>query len=310
MSKLYVNIANTPETLAKGLMFVKDMPPDEGMLFSFSRVQPLRFWGENTFLPLDIAFVDGDGVIREISKISPFSRKTVESSIPCKYAIEANDGFFKEHRIEIGDKIIINKDDDRCFLTFASKRRNTDPSASNARVRELLAQIMGPDVAYDLDPQSGQSTSQPDAASIDDPNLPTIRGDDIGQYLEDDLEEQPEGIEVAPPEEELPQQPQEPQPVPETEGEYPEFTGPSSVMEAITWAKENNEVMRISYTTKKGTPIERDVEPHGTFHSESTGKEILVTFDETIGNIRAFIIINIRTFAFTGKTFEKKFRLA
>jgi uncharacterized membrane protein (UPF0127 family) len=97
MGKLYVNIADTPSKQAQGLMFVKSMPEDEGMLFDFSRRQVLSFWGSNTFIPLDIAFVDEGGYIRKISKIAPMSEKMVTSDVPCKYAVEANHGYFEDN---------------------------------------------------------------------------------------------------------------------------------------------------------------------------------------------------------------------
>jgi hypothetical protein len=85
---------------------------------------------------------------------------------------------------------------------------------------------------------------------------------------------------------------------------YPTF---GTAFEATEWAEENNEVVRISYTTKHGRFLIRDVEPHGKFHSQSTHKEILVTWDETVGDIRAFIVSNISKWAFVKKKFNKKF---
>ena len=302
MSRLYVKVANTPESLAQGLMFVKHMPRDHGMLFVFSRQQILRFWGENTYLPLDIAFADANGVIRKISKISPLSRKTVACESPCKYAIEANDGFFSENKIEIGDKLIFENDDGRQIVSFSRKRRNSHRTSGSARARQILAQLMGDEVAYGLQPPQDAAVEGPVAQ---EPSLPTLSKQDLGAYLEDDLDEGQEPIDVAPPEEEQPV-PQEPQEVPEPEYEYPAF---NNAFDAAEWAMQNNEVMRINYTTKKGTAIVRDVEPHGSFHSDSTGHEILVTFDDTIGDIRAFIMKNIRSFAFTGERFEPKFKV-
>lgn len=94
LPKLHVKIADTPELQAKGLMFVRHMPKDVGMLFVFGSVQKLSFWGENTYLPLDIAFVNAKGFIENIDVINPMSKKSISSMGPCKYAIEANIGFF------------------------------------------------------------------------------------------------------------------------------------------------------------------------------------------------------------------------
>lgn len=296
MSKLYVRIADTPASQSHGLMFVKDMPRDEGMLFSFSRNQKLSFWGENTYIPLDIAFVDYNGIIREISKIHPLSKRTVSSGTPCKYAVEANDGFFEENNIDIGDKMFINSDDDSPFLTFAKKGRNLFTSQGNAKARYVLSQIMGDNVAYDM---------EEDFEEEEEAVVPEISSEELWKYLEDNQEDEP--LEVAP-EEELGAM-EAPMETPETEEpefEYPSF---SNAFDAVEWARDNNETMRIAYTTKHGTGIVRDIEPHGKFHAETTGHEILVTYDRSVEDIRAFILQNIGSFSFTGERFEPRFKL-
>ena len=57
-AKLKVKIATTKREQARGLMFVKNMASDQGMLFSYSQPQALSFWMKNTTIPLSIAFVD------------------------------------------------------------------------------------------------------------------------------------------------------------------------------------------------------------------------------------------------------------
>tara|TARA_B100000614_G_scaffold262909_1_gene300781 strand:+ start:243982 stop:244878 length:897 start_codon:yes stop_codon:yes gene_type:complete len=297
MDKLYVKIADTPSKQAHGLMFVKKMENDHGMLFEFDRPQRLSFWGQNTFIPLDIAFCDSDGVIRKISHIPPLSEKIVASESPCKYAVEANFGYFEGMKIEPGDRMVINNNGDGSFLTFDSKRRNYERSASSSKARQILAQLMGDQAAYGL-PEEEEI--------VEDQNLPTINAEDIGAYLEDDLEEPPPQ-EIEPPEPEMPasEEVQDVEQPPQPE-EIPQF---SNAFDASEWAEDNNQVMRINYTTKHGTGLIRDVEPHGQFHADTTGRQILVTFDRTIGDIRAFILKNITQFAFTGETFEPRFKL-
>ena len=292
--RLYVKVADTPEQQAQGLMFVKSMPEDEGMLFSFSRTQRLNFWGENTFIPLDIAFVDKNGIIRKISKISPFSKRPVECSSPCKYAVEANDGFFENNRISVGDKIHINREEEDHFITFVSNGRNFLQTKGNAKARQILAQLMSDEVAYDMREAPPEEEER---------NIPKIRSEDLGQFLEDNLEDEP--IEI--PEEELGAM-EAPLEDPEVEEpqDYPQF---SNAFDAQEWAKDNNEVVRIAYTTEHGTGIVRDVEPHGTFHADTTGHEILVTYDRSVGDIRAFILKNIATFSFIGERFDPKFEV-
>jgi len=299
MDKLYVNLADTPSKQAQGLMFVKNMPNDEGMLFDFSRKQVLSFWGSNTFIPLDIAFVDEGGYIRKISKISPMSEKMVTSGVPCKYAIEANDGYFESMNLEPGDKMKIHDNEDCVFLTFDSKRRNNDRTSSNLRARQILSQIMNQEEVYDIPPIDAVEPLEEEDAS-----LPTISVDELGKFLEDEVEEPP--LEVKPEEDEMPT-PEKAPSIEERTVEYPSF---DNAFDALDWAEKEKEVVRIAYTTSHGTGIVRDIEPHGQFHADTTGHQILVTFDETIGDIRAFIMKNITQFSFTGSQFKPKFKVA
>ena len=106
---LKVEIADTPSKTQKGLMFRKSLNEDNGMLFKFSRPQKLSFWGLNTYIPLDIAFVNSQGKIVNISHISPLSTKSVSSERSCTMAIEANYGYFKKNKISSGDIIKFDK---------------------------------------------------------------------------------------------------------------------------------------------------------------------------------------------------------
>jgi len=89
-----------------------------------------------------------------------------------------------------------------------------------------------------------------------------------------------------------------------TDRDYPKFPNPFA---ATDWATQNKEVLRIRYRTKGGRSITRDVEPHGKFHAKTTHHDILVTFDQTVGNIRAFRIVNIFDYSFLDQQYEPKF---
>ncbi len=298
--KLYIRVASKRQDLERGLMFVKNMDNDEGMLFVFPKQQELRFWGENTYIPLDIAFVDENKVIKQISNILPFSKNVIKSSSACKYAIEANSGYFKHMGINVGDVIDIGRDNDGNYVVFESKKRSTNLKES----KTILSQYQD-----EMPLQYQQVANQEDPMGMIDektePNVPTINKDDLYKYLEDDLEKEP--LEVEPPKDEMEGMPGEPPEVEQPLVDYPQFT---NAFDASEWAEQNNEVIRMQYVTKKGTSIVRDVEPHGQFHADSTGHQILVTFDETVGDIRAFIMQNIRGFSFLGQKFEPKFKLS
>lgn len=74
-----VEIADTAESRAQGLMFRRDLPAGQGMLFVYPDPQPVSFWMRNTLIPLDIVFLDDRGVIRHIR---PKARPLDETPIP------------------------------------------------------------------------------------------------------------------------------------------------------------------------------------------------------------------------------------
>ena len=104
-SFLRIEIADTPHKQQQGLMFRKKLEDDAGMLFKFNNPQKLKFWGVNTYIPLDIAFISPNNTISKISHIKPLSNKIVYSDEDCHIAIEANLDYFKKNKIKIGDKI-------------------------------------------------------------------------------------------------------------------------------------------------------------------------------------------------------------
>jgi len=122
---LYIDIADTPYTLSQGLMFRKELSSNEGMLFKFRYPEIRKFWGKNTYIPLDIAFVDRENRIIKIDRIKPFNESAVSSEIDCVMAIEANEGFFKSNDVSVGQKIVIDKDRDGFdIVTFENKKEN------------------------------------------------------------------------------------------------------------------------------------------------------------------------------------------
>lgn len=119
-SYLKLEIADTPSKQQYGLMHRKSLNKDSGMLFVFAKSQILNFWGMNTYIPLDIAFVREDNTISKISQILPFdTKKTASSPDACKMAIETNINFFKENNIKDGDKVDIQKlSNNLCIVRF------------------------------------------------------------------------------------------------------------------------------------------------------------------------------------------------
>jgi hypothetical protein len=102
-----VEIADTPQTRQLGLMFRSSMPADAGMLFDFGEDTDGGFWMQNTILPLSIAFIAAGGKIVDIKDMQPLDTTTVGSSGPYRYALEANQGFFRAHNIAPGDQVTL-----------------------------------------------------------------------------------------------------------------------------------------------------------------------------------------------------------
>lgn len=107
--KLNTEIADTGPTRENGLMFRRSMPETDGMLFVFDKEQKLYFWMKNTYIPLDIAYIDKNGIIKEIYHMKPLDASVIYNSInPVMFALETNLGWFSRHRIKTGSKIEFN----------------------------------------------------------------------------------------------------------------------------------------------------------------------------------------------------------
>ena len=109
-------IADTPDEQARGLMFVtaEEMTPlpdgsERGMLFRFDRSRHLSFWMKNTIIPLDIAYLDADGVVVSKYTMAPLdtSYNKYPSLAPARYAIEVNADVFSDVGLKTGDVIDI-----------------------------------------------------------------------------------------------------------------------------------------------------------------------------------------------------------
>lgn len=99
-----LQVALHPEETQRGLMFRRQLAPDEGMLFVFDRPQQLSFWMRNTPLPLDIGYFDAEGVLREIYPLYPHDERPVASRGRMQFAIEMNQGWYRAAGVKPGDR--------------------------------------------------------------------------------------------------------------------------------------------------------------------------------------------------------------
>lgn len=99
-------IADTPDREAQGLMFVRDLPPTEGMLFPMRPPQVAKFWMENTYIPLDMLFVAPGGRIEKIvANARPFSLMTISSGAPVEAVVEIDGGEARKLGISVGQLV-------------------------------------------------------------------------------------------------------------------------------------------------------------------------------------------------------------
>jgi uncharacterized protein len=105
MHQIDAQVAITPEQRATGLMFRKEMPQHEGMLFVFEQPSVQCFWMKNTLLPLTAAFVGDDGTVVNLADMKPQTEDAHCSAKPVRYVLEMNQGWFARKGIKAGFRL-------------------------------------------------------------------------------------------------------------------------------------------------------------------------------------------------------------
>ena len=101
-----IELAETPDQRARGLMFRRSLAPDAGMLFLFPAHERPTMWMANTWLPLDMLFLAADGRIVDIfSNTVPRSRLVISSPHPARMVLELGGGTAHRLGIAPGDRI-------------------------------------------------------------------------------------------------------------------------------------------------------------------------------------------------------------
>lgn len=98
-------VASTEAQREQGLMFRRELPKNNGMLFVFDRPARSCMWMKNTPLPLSVAFIDANGTILNIEKMEPFTLDSHCSKGWIRYALEMNKNWFAKNSIKAGSKI-------------------------------------------------------------------------------------------------------------------------------------------------------------------------------------------------------------
>ncbi|MGM0767613.1 MAG: DUF192 domain-containing protein [Pseudomonadota bacterium] len=114
-----IELARTPEQRSKGLMGRTTLPENSGMLFIYDRPRDPDhgFWMYRTLIPLDIAFLDEDGIIGSIRQMAPCPSNrgsecpSYPAGVSFTLALEMNQGYFEAHGIDVGDRLNWRADD-------------------------------------------------------------------------------------------------------------------------------------------------------------------------------------------------------
>ena len=101
-----VELATNAAERAVGLMNRKELPEGRGMLFDFHDDQPVQFWMHNTYIPLDMIFIAGDGrVVRVAENAKPMSDDLIPSGRPVRAVLEVIGGTASKFGIAPGDRV-------------------------------------------------------------------------------------------------------------------------------------------------------------------------------------------------------------
>jgi len=110
---IFLKPAITPQQKSQGLMFITNLPKNQGMIFIYSNEQPHSFWMKNTLVPLDIIFLNKNFQVIDIKQNVPPCKQdpcsTYQAKKPAQYVIEINAGLSQELAIKEGDKLTLTK---------------------------------------------------------------------------------------------------------------------------------------------------------------------------------------------------------
>ena len=99
--------ADTPQTRAQGLMFVRSLQPEQAMIFVYAPPQHVGMWMKNTLIPLDMLFVDADGcVVKVHERAEPGALETIASEAPIVLVVELAGGVASNLGLRAGDRVV------------------------------------------------------------------------------------------------------------------------------------------------------------------------------------------------------------
>lgn len=101
-----IEVAETDEEKALGLMFRTSLPDNRGMIFHYGDPQEITMWMRNTYIPLDMLFIRSDGTILRIERrAQPLSDRVIHSGGPAIAVLELAGGAAERLGVEPGDRV-------------------------------------------------------------------------------------------------------------------------------------------------------------------------------------------------------------
>jgi uncharacterized membrane protein (UPF0127 family) len=100
-----IEVADDESERSAGLMYRNYLPADRGMLFIFPQQRQVGFWMKNTPLPLDLVFIDQNGVVQGVRPGEPFSEAAITPGVPVQYVLELKQGTAARLGIQEGVEI-------------------------------------------------------------------------------------------------------------------------------------------------------------------------------------------------------------
>tara|TARA_Y100000310_G_C20700181_1_gene828985 strand:- start:844 stop:1242 length:399 start_codon:yes stop_codon:yes gene_type:complete len=102
-----VEVAETLEQQSLGLMFRDSLDQNKGMLFVYESTEPRSFWMQNTFIPLDIIWIDSNFKVTKIQRANPCQGPCEVYTGYGQYILELNQGTANNLGLEVGEEIKI-----------------------------------------------------------------------------------------------------------------------------------------------------------------------------------------------------------
>lgn len=102
-----IEVADTGEEKARGLMFRTSLADTSGMLFPYPQPQELQMWMKNTFIPLDMVFIKSDGTVHRIEvRTEPMSERVIGSKGDVSAVLELAGGAAERLGLRAGDRVV------------------------------------------------------------------------------------------------------------------------------------------------------------------------------------------------------------